>query len=226
MSHSPTLTQPPEAPAASSQPQQRSATAVAAIEDTIRRLRAELAGATNAARQARLLADVADLEESIGDQAGAAREYLAAYNADATFLEPLEGLVRLLEKRRSLKNLGKLIDALVHAATGPEETARALTLRASYEADVNGHLGEAKGSARAAAEVEGAPAAERATAWLLLEVLAGRTGDPSTRQEALAERGKYAADPAWRGLLLVDCARLAEAVGEIDAALSLLEEAR
>ena len=207
-------------------PQPRSADAVAAIDDTVRRLRAELAAATDPSRQARLLADVGDLEEILGDQPGAARDYLAAYNADPAFHEPLEGLVRLLEKRRSLKNLGKLIDALVRAASGPEETARALTMRASFEADVNGHLSEAKTSARAAAGVDGAPASERATAWLLLEVLAGRTGDPATRQEALAKRTKYASDPAWHGLLLVDCARLAEAAGEIDSALSLLEEAR
>ncbi len=227
MSHSPTISQPPAAPTVSSRaPQPPSADAVAAIDDTVRRLRAELAAATNPSRQARLLADVGDLEEILGDQPGAARDYLAAYNADSAFREPLEGLVRLLEKRRSLKNLGKLIDALVRAATGPEESARALTMRAAFEADVNGHLAEAKTSARAATGVEGAPSTERATAWLLLEVLAGRTGDPATRQEALAERTKFAADPAWHGLLLVDCARLAEAVGEIDGALSLLDEAR
>jgi cellulose synthase operon protein C len=227
MSHSPTISQPPDAPTVSSRaPQPRSADAVAAIDDTVRRLRAELAAATNPSRQARLLADVGDLDEILGDQPGAARDYLAAYNADPAFHEPLEGLVRLLEKRRSLKNLGKLIDALVRAATGPEESARALTMRAAFEADVNGHLAEAKTSARAATAVEGAPSTERATAWLLLEVLAGRTGDPATRQEALAERTKFAADPAWHGLLLVDCARLAEAVGEVDGALALLEEAR
>jgi len=227
MSHSPTTTPPPEAPAASSRMlQPRSADAVAAVEETVRRLRAELAAATDPSRQARLLADVADLEESVGDQPGAAREYLAAHNADPDFHEPLEGLVRLLEKRRSLKNLGKLIESLARAATSPAEKARALTMRAAFEADVNGHLGEAKSNARAATEIDGAPAAERATAWLMLEVLAGRTGDAATRQEALRERTKYASDLAWRALLLVDCARLAEAVGEVDVALSRLEEAR
>src|SRR5580693_4426407 len=110
MSHSPMTTQPPEANASSLVPQPRSADSVAAIDETVRRLRAELAVATSPARQARFLADIADLEETIGDQPGAARDYLAAYNADPAFHEPLEGLVRLLEKRRSLKNLGKLID--------------------------------------------------------------------------------------------------------------------
>jgi tetratricopeptide (TPR) repeat protein len=227
MSHSPTITQPPEAPAAPSRvPPPLSADAVAAIDDKIRRLRAEIAGVADPARQARLLADVADLEESIGDQPGAARDYLAAYNVDPSFHEPLEGLVQLLEKRRSLKNLGKLIDALVRAASGPEETARALIMRAAFEADVNGHLAEAKATARSAACVEGAPTAEQATAWLLVEILAGRTGDPATRQEALNERTKVASDAAWRGLLLVDCAKLAQAAGDVDAALALLEDAR
>ncbi len=43
-----------------------------------------------------------------GEEPGAARDYLAAYNADTSFREPLEGLVRLLERRRSVSNLGKL----------------------------------------------------------------------------------------------------------------------
>jgi tetratricopeptide (TPR) repeat protein len=228
MSHSPAITNPPpEASAATSRaPPPLPAEAIAAIEARVRYLRAEIAATSDPARQARMLTDVADLEEVLRDQPGAARDYLAAYNADPNFHEPLEGLARLLERRRSYKNLGRLIDALVRAAGTPAERARSLLTRAAYEADVTGDVAEAKNSAREATAVEDAPAAEQATAWLFLEVLAGRTGDAATRQEALAQRTKFAADPTWRALLLLDCARTAEAVGEVDAALKLLAEAR
>src|SRR5437870_8309688 len=86
--------------------------ALAAVEGTVKRLRAELAGTTDKARQARLLTEIGEIEERAGDEPGAARDYLAAFNAAPDFREPLEGLVRLLERRRSLKNLGKLVDAL------------------------------------------------------------------------------------------------------------------
>ena len=230
MSQSPTITRPPDGPPAPSHvpppPRADAPFSVEGAAATIAHLRAELAQTSDPPRQARLLADLADLEEQVGDQPGAARDYLAAYNASSSFREPLEGLVRLLERRRSLKNLGKLIDALVRAAVTPDEQVRALVMRAWHEADVTGDVAEAKNSARAATGVEGASAVERATSWLLLEVLAGRVGDGATRQEALGERTKHAADGTWRALLLVDCARLSMSMGEIDTALAHLEQAR
>src|SRR5579864_3907586 len=75
------------------------AEAMAAVDETVRRLRAEVAAAHDRPRQARLLMEVADLEERAGDESAAARDYLAAYNADTSSREPLESLVRLLEKR-------------------------------------------------------------------------------------------------------------------------------
>jgi hypothetical protein len=167
-----------------------------------------------------------EAQERAGDEPAATRDYLAAYSADSAFQEPLEGLVRLLEKRRSLRNLGRLVDALVNSATSADEKVRALLMRAAYVADVVGNPAEGMSSAREAVAVEGAPAAERASAWLALEVLAGRTGEAVTREEALAERVAYAADPTWRALLLLDRARMRAAEGEIDAALSLVREAR
>ncbi len=228
MSQTPTISQPPE-PLTSTPsriPPPPAPEAMAALEGTVRRLRAELAAHPDRARQARLLGEIADLEERSGDEPAAARDYLAAYNADPTFREPLEGLVRLLEKRRSLKNLGKLVEALARAASSPDEKVRALVMRAAYQADVSNDLAEAKASAREATEVEGAPAAEQASAWLALEVLAGRTGDTAAREEALAQRARFAAQPHWHALLLLDRARMAASAGEVDAAIALLREAR
>ena len=192
----------------------------------MRRLRAEFSASQDRSRQARLLAEIADLEERAGDEPAAARDYLAAYNADGGFREPIEGLVRLLEKRRSLKNLGKLLDALARVAVTADEKVRGLLMRAAYQADVAGDLDEAKAAARAATEVDGAPPVEQASAWLALEVLSGRTGDPATREEALAQRARLDGEPEWRALLLVDLARIALAAGEVDRAFERLEEAR
>jgi predicted Zn-dependent protease len=227
MSQTPTFSPPTDSPTASPSrvPPPPSGDAAATIEATVRRLRAELAASTDRTRQARLLAEIADLEERAGDEPAAARDYLASYNADSTFREPLEGLVRLLEKRRSLKNLGKLLDALARAALNPDEKVRGLLLRAAYQADVANDLAEAKAAAHEATEVEGAPVTEQASAWLSLEVLAGRAGDPATREEALGHRAQLAVDPAWRALLLVDLARTALAAGDAAKGLDLLRQA-
>ena len=222
-----TFSQPPEplTSTPSRVPPQLGPEAQGVLAETVRRLRAEIAASTDAARQARLLTEIGELQERAGDEPAATRDYLAAYSADPTFHEPLEGLVRLLEKRRSLRNLGRLVDALVAAATGADEKVRALLMRAAYVADVAANPTDAAVSARDATTIDDAPPPERASAWLALEVLAGRTGDVVTREEALGERVRYAQDPTWRALLLLDRARMRAAAGDIDAAIGLAREA-
>ncbi len=151
---------------------------------------------------------------------------MAALEADSTFREPLEGLARLIDKHPSLRGLANVFDELVRQAASPDERVRALLMRAAYRLDVAGDLVGATASAREATAVDGAAAAERASAWLTLEILAGRSGDAGTREHALAERTQYAADPTWRALLMIDRARIAAAAGEVDSGVSLLEEAR
>jgi cellulose synthase operon protein C len=225
MSQTPTISQPePLTSSTSRLPPSPHPAEGSPFLETVQELRAECVATTERARQARLLTAIADLEERAGDEPGAARDYLAAYNADQTFREPLEGLVRLLERRRSLKNLGKLVDALVRASAAPDEKVRALLMRSAYQADVANDLAEAKKSALEATHVDGAPPAERASAWLALEVLSGQAGDSQTRTAALGQRAKGARDPTWRALLLIDCARMAAT--EPTMAAALLEEAR
>ncbi|HLK37524.1 MAG TPA: hypothetical protein VKU41_12280, partial [Polyangiaceae bacterium] len=202
------------------------AEAMAAVDETVRRLRAEVAAAHDRPRQARLLMEVADLEERAGDESAAARDYLAAYNADTSSREPLESLVRLLEKRHSMRSLGKLVDELVRAAATPDERVRALLMRASYLADVGEDLDSARESAKAASQVGDASHSERASAWLILEVLAGRTGDAALREAALERRIEYAVDPTWRALLLLDRARMAAAEGKVGDALAWVDKAK
>ncbi len=230
MPHSPTtptVSSPPDPIGAASKAPPPSVDALNAIEGTVKRLRAELAGTNDKARQARLLMEIGEIEERAGDEPGAARDYLAAFNAAPEFREPLEGLVRLLERRRSLKNLGKLVDALARAAVSPEEKARALLMKASYLEDVASDLDGARDAVREAAlgSPDRAPPADTATAWLALELLAAKKSDATARDEALSERAKLASDPTWRGLLLVDVARLAADLGDVDRALGLLADA-
>lgn len=193
------------------------------------RLRAEVAQTTDRDRQARLLCEIAEREV---EEPAAVRDYLAAFNADPTFREPLEALVRLLERRRSLKNLGRVIDALVRAAVTPAEKTRALVMRAAFLEDVQADIDGAKAAAREATLVESEggepalPVTEASTAWLTLELVAARLSDPVMREEALEERAKRTADVTWKALLVLDAGRAAIARGEIDRALELFAEAR
>lgn len=204
--------------------------ALQAAEGALGNLRAEVAQASDKSRQARLHAEIGELEERGGDEPGAARDYLAAFNADPTFREPLEGLVRLLERRRSLKNLGRLLEALVRAAATPDEKARALTMHAAFLEDVSEDVDGAKGVLRDATALtqEGleTTSAEAAFAWLSLEVLAGKTHDTTLRNEALAHRATTPGDPTWQALLLIDLARAHANEGDAAQAFATLDAAR
>src|SRR5262245_60501291 len=98
-------------------------------------LQTEQQSATDPQHKALLLHELGVLEERAGQEMDAAREFLAAFNAHAQFREPLEGLVRLLERRKSVKNLPKLLDALLRVAESPVEKARALVKRAAFLSD-------------------------------------------------------------------------------------------
>jgi len=187
-------------------------------------LRAEVAASTLKSRQARLLGEVGEIEERNGDEPGAARDYLAAFNADPTFREPLEGLVRLLERRRSFRNLGRVIDAFVKSSKRPEEAARALLMKTAFAADVTNDLAAARDIGLLATKASSA-GPESALAWLTLEIIAGKLGERELRREALAKRTGHTNDPTWRGLLLVDLGQLVADSGEVGTALALFREA-
>src|SRR6266511_1873003 len=109
-------------------------------------LQAEEQNATDLQQKALLLHELGVVEERAGEEMEAAREFLAAFNAHAQFREPLEGLVRLLERRKSIKNLPKLLDALLRVAETPVEKARALVKRAAFLIDYKKDDGGARAS--------------------------------------------------------------------------------
>jgi tetratricopeptide (TPR) repeat protein len=189
--------------------------------DMITRLRAEADATNDPARQAVLLHEAAELEErAAGDELGAAREYLAAYNADGSFREPLEALLRILERRRSMKNLGRVLDSLAKAAETAEERARALRALADDAIAARDDRDGARDWLEQAVDADPTDA----TAWTFLELDAALRGDAEARARALARRVELASDPRWQALLRVDLAAERAQVGEIDDALDVLVE--
>jgi hypothetical protein len=213
------------APSLSGQSQLPPGTHDEVVAAAVARLRKEVEATTEKSRRARLLNEIGEIAERAGDEAGAARDYLASYNADMSFREPLEALVRLLERRRSLSNLGKLLEALASAAATREERSRALTQRGTFFADVSQDFEGARELAREATETGAAPA-DLGPAWLTLELLAAKLGDAPRREEALTGRAELSTDAAWRGLLLIDVAKIAASTGDVDRALDILWRAR
>src|SRR5215510_9890624 len=184
----------------------------------VTRLRAEHAAQEDKSIKALLLHECAVLEEGHAEEAASARDYLAAFNADPQFREPLEALVRILTRRKSIKNLGKLLDALTRAAATPEERARALWERAAYLQTHEQNVAGAKELIEEA--IGGSP--EDPTLWLELELCAAKLGDAAARMRALEARAELATDPTWKALLFIDLAELAAASGETGRAYELL----
>ncbi|WP_441288971.1 hypothetical protein ACSRUE_45215 [Sorangium sp. KYC3313] len=187
----------------------------------IARLRAEQGEQPERQLQALLLHELGALEEALGEEPTAARDYLAAFNADPQFREPLEALVRILTRRKSIKNLGKLLDALTRAAATPEERARSFWERAAYLQDHEQNLAAAKEALEEAALSN----PEDATPWLELELIAAKEGDLAGRMRALEARAELATDATWKGLLFIELADLAAATENVERAYELLDAA-
>jgi cellulose synthase operon protein C len=176
----------------------------AIVTSTIGRLRAEHAASGSTERQAILLHEVGVLEERLGDEAAAARDQLAAVNAEPEFSEPLERLLAIIERRQSYKNLGKLLDRLHKIGTKAEERARALIDQAALLADQEqDHAGARELLERAAEELPDDPSIQ-----LMLELCAVKIGDQNLREQALQRRAELARAPEWKALLLADLAEL------------------
>src|SRR4051812_5700219 len=154
------------------------------------RLRAEHAAQADRGIQALLLHECGVLEETRGEEPIAARDYLAAFNADPQFREPLESLVRILTRRKSLKSLGKLLDALTRAAVTPEERVRAHWEKAAYHQDFDKNFAAAKEALEEAISAN----PEDVTSWLELELLSARENDPEGRMRAVEARAELSPD--------------------------------
>ncbi len=191
------------------------------LRETIGKLRAEVDAAESDARRGILLHEVGILEDAVQNDGQAARDLLSAVNSLPEFHEPLERLMVLIERRKSHKNLGKLVDRLVKIAETPEELSRALVAFAEYREDHEGDFVGARQALERAIQARG----NEVDAWLALEFLAARTGDDDLRARALAARADLATEPAWRALLFIDAARLRASGGSLEEAITTVQHA-
>ncbi|HWZ91755.1 MAG TPA: hypothetical protein VNW92_22990, partial [Polyangiaceae bacterium] len=191
------------------------------VSSAIARLRAEHDNSTESASRAILLHEIGVLEERLGDEAASARDQLGAVNAEPDFREPLERLIAIIERRQSYKNLGKLLERLVRVAERPEERSRALLDQAFYLLDHEDDFGNARSLLEQATD----ETPRDASAWLALELVAGKLGDSELRERALLARAALTSNPYWKALLLVSLAEQRTAADETEGAERALEEA-
>jgi cellulose synthase operon protein C len=207
---------PPPPPAPNPDP----ALAREAVEVRIAALRAEVEATTDRARQAVLLYEIGHLcEHRLGNDAMAVKEYLGAYNLDASFRPPLFDLVRIFERRLSFKNLARLYETEQRAAGTAGEAASALVDRGVLLED---HLDRAADARRSYEQALEADASSRAAA-LMLEHTVRAQGDADAVERVVAVRARQARDPILKGTLLVEAAHHKERRGDVDGAMADLQ---
>lgn len=188
--------------------------------DLVTALREELAQGRSPEDQARLLSEIAELEQWRGRGAEAARALVEATELDPAALAPLRGLLALALRRDALETLGPLLERLALVAATPEEKQQAYLLQFELER----RRGKQE-PARAVLERWLADFPDDGTAWLALDLLAGQAGDSPLQERARTGRAGAAHDPRWRALLLLQCAALRAAAQDPDTALDLCRQA-
>lgn len=197
-----------------------SSTSQDGADDVLAVLRAEHDKTEDGRSRSRLLSEMAAIYERRDDLASAARDELAATNADPTLIEPLESLIGIARRRRSQKNLSKLVERLARVAQTSSERQRA-----AFELALQERRDEQFEDARQTLERALSEAPDDAASWILLETLAVTLKDPALRERALTGRAGVGNDPEWRSLLLLDCARLRLEAGDTDTCLALHRQA-
>ncbi|NOY90328.1 MAG: hypothetical protein GXP55_03890, partial [Deltaproteobacteria bacterium] len=220
----PTPRAPPPPPTPSGDPAPvtppTTAGADASPDDRVAGLRAEITAAEEPSAQAALHFELgALLEDEHGDAAGAVKEYLRAFNAEASFRPPLLALLRIFERRRSAKNLGRLYDAERKAAATPRQHAEAAIDRGVMAEDIEG----AEGLSHFADALEADPSS--ALAALMLERSARAEGHTDLALEAVSKRAESSSSAVLRGLLLTEIGRAREEEGDVDGAIDALQGA-
>ncbi len=173
------------------------------LEGVARQLYDELSLAEGRDERALLQHECAEADERLrGDEPAAARGYLAAFNARPGFRPPLDALVRLYTRRRSVQNLARLFDAMAKAAPTPGDKAEALTRKAELQEDRLDDLTGARAGFEAAVAVD----PTHLPAWLGLERLALRAGDRDLLVRCLAQLADRTQDPNRKARLLLELA--------------------
>ena len=185
-------------------------------------LRDELAAATTPYSRAVLNYEIGHLiEHDHGDASAAAHHYVAAFNDFPRFRLPLFALVRIYERKRSLKNLSRLYAAESSTAANPLEKASALMDRAALlEEQGTDTRGAQELLVRALDEDPSSLAAS-----LMLERSYRRSSRASLADSLVRDRVAHVVDPWLRASLESENAYAAEVRGEVDVALAAATEA-
>lgn len=182
-------------------------------------LRSEAEAETDPARKSRLqhaLARFVDIVER--NDAGAANEYLAAFQTNRAQRTALIDLVGIYERRKSAVNLARLYQVEAKSARSDAERASALLDLAAVRADLQD---DAQGSAAALAEAFGI-APEEPDVALAAELAARLVGDLENLPGILRSRIAACEDAVLRAELVVDLAEALAAGGRMDEALAAL----
>ncbi len=185
-------------------------------------LRAEVEADPDRPRQAQLLYEMGRvIEQQLGNDALAVKEYLTSYNLDPAFRPPLFALVRVFERRRSFKNLARLYEAEAKSATSAGDRASAIVDRAVLLEDHLQQPSEAKPLYEEALDTDPGSAA----AALMLERSARAAADREGTLRALERRAKLVTDPTLAALLRVEIAWERAYDGDLDGAFAEMREA-
>lgn len=184
-------------------------------------LRQEAEATNDRPQKAALLYEAAYLSESELEQpAASVNDYLAAYNLDNRFRLPLHALIRLFERRRSLKNLSRLYETQLRAAHTPEEKTTALIDQALLQLPEANEPEAMRSRLERALEYD-----DGVEAALLLEWTRRSQGDAALTFDAVSKRASGTDDPAQRAVLLLEVAEELEDRGELSFALEALRKA-
>ncbi len=185
----------------------------------LEQLQREREASDSADRRATLLHEEGVVKGLLGDIDSAIAAHVEASELVGNFFEPLMVALGICEERASdrISELLRHFDELQL----PTETRTHLLQYTAL-------IALSKGDHRVSEDTLNRAIAENATeptSWLLLELLAARSGDEHLRERALSMQAEQAGDATWKGMLQLDAAQASERVGALEPALASLRAA-
>lgn len=178
------------------------------------------------ARVALLQHEIGEILEDIGDEGAAVKAYAKALQSDPSLRPNLWAIRRVFQERQLWPNLQKLIDAEIRYARGDAERAELLVEKGQLLEDRLGQPAEALACYEKAVATD----PKSIAGWMALEKIAIRDGDLGGIARATRGLADATAEPGRKVALLLDLARMQEAIvvdrgAALDAALALCREA-
>lgn len=197
----------------------RAPVVAAVTHGLLEQLQREREASDSAERRAMLLHEEAVVKGLLGDLHSAIAAHVEASELIGNFVEPLMVALGICEERAP----DRISELLPHfdELRLPTETRTHLLQYAAL-------IALSKGDHRVSEDTLNRAIADNATeptSWLLLELLAARSGDEHLRERALSMQAEQAGDATWKGMLQLDAALASERVGALEPALASLQAA-